>query len=74
MVAIEAEDSDLIVHIVIEWVTFETDVISYIVVHHALLKIAVVVKNQQKGQEYQGKTQLLKVRDACGGCQSSGKA
>ena len=31
-------------------------------------------QNQQKQQEYQGKKQLSKVRDACGGCQSSGKA
>ena len=37
MVATEAEDNDLMIPTIIEWVTFETGVINYMVVHHALL-------------------------------------
>ena len=37
VVATEAADSDLIVSMVIEWVTYENGVASYMVVHHALL-------------------------------------
>ena len=33
----KVEDNDLIVPTVIKWVTFETGVVSYMVVHHALL-------------------------------------